>query len=125
MKISRLLTFFKPSHDCTRGMYTEALAFAEKAYSLAPSPGSAMGLLAGLLVRTGNRSRAEELLQKIGDGQHMGAAGICLVLRFMRGNRQGCGLARESHRTARHHWSSVCCATHYTRSYSPVLDGLR
>jgi tetratricopeptide (TPR) repeat protein len=56
-----------------RGMLTEALAFAERAYTLAPRSPAALGLLAGLLVRTGDGNRAEGLLDKLRPGQAYGA----------------------------------------------------
>jgi tetratricopeptide (TPR) repeat protein len=55
-----------------RGMYPEALACAEKSYSLAPYYMAAIGLLAGLLVRTVDKKRAGELLQKLGYGEAYG-----------------------------------------------------
>ena len=55
-----------------QGKLEEALAFAEKAYSLAPWQPGTIGALAGLLVRNGNKSRAEMLLQKLGDRQNYG-----------------------------------------------------
>jgi len=61
------------SSYAARGMYTEALASAEKAYSLEPRYMRAIGFLAGLMLRTGNMVRAKELLQKLGDGQEHGA----------------------------------------------------
>jgi tetratricopeptide (TPR) repeat protein len=48
-----------------RGMLTEALTFAEKAYSLAPWNSMAMAFFAAVLVRAGNESRAEEVLQNL------------------------------------------------------------
>ena len=48
----------------SRGELDQALALCEKAYAVAPLP-SGIGLLAGLLKRTGDMQRAEELLQKL------------------------------------------------------------
>jgi serine/threonine protein kinase/Tfp pilus assembly protein PilF len=48
----------------SRGELGQALALCEKAYAVAPLP-SGIGLLAGLLKRTGDMQRAEELLQKL------------------------------------------------------------
>jgi len=56
----------------SRGMLAQAVAFAERAYSLAPWSPGVLGLLAGLLVRTGDTSRAEGLLQKLRPGQAFG-----------------------------------------------------
>lgn len=51
----------------------EALVYAEKAFSLSPWNAEAIGGLAGVLFRTGDRGRASELLAKLGDGQAYGA----------------------------------------------------
>jgi eukaryotic-like serine/threonine-protein kinase len=60
-----------------RGMTAEALMFAERAYSLRSSFAPGIGLLAGLLARTGDLRRAEEVLKKLGDGQaHQTAIGF-------------------------------------------------
>jgi len=48
-----------------RGELDQALAFSEKAYALAPLVPGTIGLLAGLLKRTGDTRRADELLQKL------------------------------------------------------------
>jgi len=56
-----------------QGMIAEALALAERAFSLTPWNTEAISGLAGLLMRTGARGRAEELLGKLGDGQAYGA----------------------------------------------------
>jgi tetratricopeptide (TPR) repeat protein len=58
----------------SRGRIAEALAAAERAYSLAPWSSRAIGLLAGVLVLSGNRDRAQGLLDKLGSGQAFGAA---------------------------------------------------
>ena len=55
---------FRALYHASRGSFREALPFAEKAYSLLP--GFAAGLLAGLLVRTGDTARAEDILGKLG-----------------------------------------------------------
>jgi serine/threonine-protein kinase len=55
-------------------MLEEALTCAERAYSLAPWSGLCQGLLAGVLVRTGDRSRVEGLLQELRHGQGAGGA---------------------------------------------------
>jgi tetratricopeptide (TPR) repeat protein len=51
---------------------TEAVTFAEQAYSLAPWHSHSASVLAGLLVRAGNLSRAEELIRKLGSPQTYG-----------------------------------------------------
>jgi serine/threonine protein kinase/Tfp pilus assembly protein PilF len=48
----------------SRGELGQALALCEKAYAVAPLP-SGLGLLAGLLMRTGDMQRAKQLLQKL------------------------------------------------------------
>jgi eukaryotic-like serine/threonine-protein kinase len=57
-----------------RRMFVEALPFAEKAYSLAPSLQAITGLFAGLLIRTGEPSRGKELVQTLGAGRVYGAS---------------------------------------------------
>ncbi len=56
-----------------RGELDQALAFAEKAYAIMPSVPNHIGLLAGLLMRTGDTRRADELLQKLQPGDAYGA----------------------------------------------------
>ena len=56
-----------------QGQLAEAVMVAEKAYTLAPRNPQPIGALAGILARTGNRSRSEELIQELGDGQSYGA----------------------------------------------------
>jgi TolB-like protein/Tfp pilus assembly protein PilF len=48
-----------------RGVLTEALSLAEKAYSLAPWSAQVVAVFAAVLRRTGDTSRAEELLQNL------------------------------------------------------------
>jgi tetratricopeptide (TPR) repeat protein len=59
--------------NLSRGRIAEALAAAERAYSLAPWSSRAIGLLTGVLVRSGDRDRAQGLLDKLGSGQAYGA----------------------------------------------------
>jgi TolB-like protein/Tfp pilus assembly protein PilF len=59
-------------YHASRGELDPALALCEKAYALAPLP-NVIGLLAGLLKRTGDRRRAEELLEKLQPGDAYGA----------------------------------------------------
>jgi len=56
----------------SRGELDQALALCEKASALAPFP-QGTGLLAGLLKRTGDTHRAEELLRKLQPGDAYGA----------------------------------------------------
>jgi serine/threonine-protein kinase len=59
--------------NLSRGRIAEALAAAERAYSLAPWSSRAIGFLAGALVRSGDRDRAQGLLDKLGSGEAYGA----------------------------------------------------
>jgi tetratricopeptide (TPR) repeat protein len=52
------------THHALRGEFDQALVLGEKAFAVAPLP-HVIGLLAGLLKRTGDTRRAEELLQKL------------------------------------------------------------
>jgi eukaryotic-like serine/threonine-protein kinase len=61
------------NYYATRRMFIEALPFAEKMYSLAPSAEQATGLYAGLLTRIGEQDRGKELIQRLGSGQAYGA----------------------------------------------------
>ncbi len=56
-----------------RGELDQALPLMEKAYAIAPSVPNNIGLLAGLLMRTGDTHRAEELLQKLQPSDAFGA----------------------------------------------------
>lgn len=55
-----------------RGLHAEARATAENAYTLAPWNTGTTGLLAGALMRAGERCRAEELLQSLLPGDRYG-----------------------------------------------------
>jgi tetratricopeptide (TPR) repeat protein len=55
-----------------RGMLTEALAAAESARQLAPWNARVAGVLAAILTRTGNGSRAEELRRQSEDSAPIG-----------------------------------------------------
>ena len=55
------------------GKIEEALADAEKAYSMAPWALATAGYVAGLLKRTSDSGRAEALLEKLGNGTAFGA----------------------------------------------------
>jgi len=56
-----------------RRTFTEALPFAEKAYSLAPWHLLYAGACAGLLIRTGEQDRGKEMAQRLGSGEAYGA----------------------------------------------------
>lgn len=56
-----------------RGNLEEALASAERAFSLAPWVGWVRGFLAGLLELTGDTVRAESMVREMGDGSAYGS----------------------------------------------------
>jgi len=57
----------------TRGLTDEAIAWAERAYSLTSWHPMPMGLYAGMLSRGEERARARRVLEKIADGRTYGA----------------------------------------------------
>jgi tetratricopeptide (TPR) repeat protein len=59
-------------HHVSRGELDQALALCEKSYAFAPLP-NFIGMLAGLLKRTGDTRRSEELLRKLQPGDAYGA----------------------------------------------------
>lgn len=59
--------------NVTKAPLPEALAFAEKGFSRAPWNPIMAGLLAGLLVKSGDSERAAELIGGLGDGRANGA----------------------------------------------------
>jgi tetratricopeptide (TPR) repeat protein len=56
-----------------QGRLAEALAFAERTYSLAPWNLAVAGLFAGILERSGDKDWARSLIEKLGDGSAFGA----------------------------------------------------
>ena len=62
-----------------RGMFTEALPIAEKAFSLAPWYAPSIGIYAGVLARMGQFERGRELIQNIGPAEKYGTAMGCAV----------------------------------------------
>jgi len=56
---------FLAVHYAARGELKEALVCAQKASALTPQVPNSIGMLAGLLSRTGDAERAEELLGKL------------------------------------------------------------
>jgi TolB-like protein/Tfp pilus assembly protein PilF len=68
-----------------RGDLAEALAFAEKAYAVAPGLGQVMGLLAGVLALSGDIDRAEGLLEKLRPGQAYGAPRALAIFHLLCG----------------------------------------
>ena len=69
-----------------RGMLQDAVAYADKAYALAPWHTEAIGALAGLLVRTGDTRHADELLQKLRTGQAYAAPIGFLIFHLLCGD---------------------------------------
>jgi tetratricopeptide (TPR) repeat protein len=64
---NHLNPYFSLAHyHAVRGAFNEALPFAEKCYLLNPHLQTSAGLLAGILVRTGNTVRADEIIAKLG-----------------------------------------------------------
>jgi len=65
--------------QAVRGLHGEAFCAAEKAYSLAPWSTTTGGLVGGLLMRTGETRRANQLHDELSAGDRYGAAmGLCL-----------------------------------------------
>jgi tetratricopeptide (TPR) repeat protein len=60
-------------HHMLRGEFEQALPLMEKGYSLTPMMPNAIGGFAGLLMRTGDTQRAEELIRKLQPGDAFGA----------------------------------------------------
>jgi tetratricopeptide (TPR) repeat protein len=59
-------------HELAQGRLDQALVFAEKGYSLGPFVPIAIGALAGILKRAGDKVRSEELIQKLKPGDAFG-----------------------------------------------------
>jgi eukaryotic-like serine/threonine-protein kinase len=57
-----------------QGRFEEALTLTERAYALTPWRHPIIGQLAALLVRAGDTSRADALLEKLGTGKEYGAS---------------------------------------------------
>ena len=94
------------AHYASEGRFADALAFAEKGFSLGPGIVHAIGLLAGLLARTGNQPRAEELLERIRTGPayftNIGLISYCLY----GGDFEGA--ADWAEKAIEDRWPSVC-----------------
>ena len=69
-----LTHYYLASLYTARQMFAEALPFAEKAFSLAPWYQTIIGLYAGLLVRTGQPDRGQDVLKAIGSSEAYGTA---------------------------------------------------
>jgi TolB-like protein len=61
-------------HCAARQMFSEALPFAEKAFSLAPWYTPSGGVYAAMLVRTGEPDRGREIIRRLGAGEMYGAS---------------------------------------------------
>jgi TolB-like protein/predicted Ser/Thr protein kinase len=70
---SSLAYYGLANHYAARGMFVEALPFAERMCTLAPWNLRHTGMYAGLLTRAGEPRRGQELIQRLGSGQYYGA----------------------------------------------------
>ena len=68
-----------------QGRFEEALALTERAYALTPWASPTVGQLAALLVRAGDTSRADALLEKLRRGEVCGAPAGLAVFHAMGG----------------------------------------
>ena len=68
-----LALFVQAIFHATEGRVEQSLALAERAYAIAPTNPSSVGLISGLLRRTGDLKRSERYLQELGDGNGCGA----------------------------------------------------
>jgi TolB-like protein len=66
--------FLLALHHAARQKFSDALPFAEKAFSLSPWFAPSVGLYAGLLVRTGEPDRGGEIARALGEGEAYGAS---------------------------------------------------
>ena len=71
-----------------QGNSEEALAFTERAHVVTPWSNTVMGQLAALLERTGDRKRADALLQTLGTGEAYGASTGLAIFHAMRGDAE-------------------------------------
>jgi serine/threonine-protein kinase len=71
--------------DVTKAPLPEALDYAEKGYALSPWYPINVGLLAGMLVRSGDPIRAAELIQGLGEGRANGAPVAFVVFHLLCG----------------------------------------
>jgi TolB-like protein/Tfp pilus assembly protein PilF len=69
-----------------QGRFEEALTLTERAYALTPWAHPIIGQLAALLVRVGNRSRADALIEQLGSGKEYGAATALAVFHALCGD---------------------------------------
>jgi len=104
----------------SRGDLDQALAHCEKAYALAPLS-NVIGMLAGLLKRTGEAQRAEELLQKLQPRDAFGAPRGLAVYHWVL--REFDASADWIERAIDQHDPSYCCGTGSEGSYAPLRAG--
>ena len=71
-----------------QGNSEEALAFTERAHVVTPWSCTVVGQLAALLERTGDRTRADELLRTLGTGEAYGASTGIAIFHAMRGDAE-------------------------------------
>jgi hypothetical protein len=100
--------------------FREALPFAEKAYS--HLPGFAAGLLAGLLVRTGDGARAQDILGKLGPPTVFGVARALVRFHLITGEIEKA--ADWCERVIEQHDGTVAFSTTYPL-YKPLRDSPR
>jgi tetratricopeptide (TPR) repeat protein len=84
-----------------QGKIEEALASAEKAYSLAPWARGSTGFVAGLLKLSGDTGRAEAVLENLGEGTARSSARFHSLPSYLLANRTGCRLGRKGNRATR------------------------
>jgi serine/threonine-protein kinase len=72
------------AYRAIEGRLSDALRFTEKAYSFASWNLTTAGQLAGILERTGDASRAQRLVEKLGDGTAFGAPGGFIAYHVVR-----------------------------------------
>jgi TolB-like protein/tRNA A-37 threonylcarbamoyl transferase component Bud32/Tfp pilus assembly protein PilF len=73
-----------------RGWLEEALPLAEKVYAIAPLMPNGIGLLAGLLQRTGDVRRAEEIARKLEPGDAFGVPRARAIYHWVLGETDAC-----------------------------------
>ena len=71
-----------------QGHSEEALALTERAHAVTPWSYTVMGQLAALLERTGDRTRADALLQTLGTGEAYGASTGLAIFHALRGDTE-------------------------------------
>ena len=104
--------------NVTKAPAAEALAFAEKGFSLAPWNPISAGLLAGLLVKSGNTKKAAELIAGLGDGRANAAPVAFAIYHLLCGEPDK---AAEWTETALKQKSEMVAMLLLTPPWSPLL----